>query len=185
MPWAARSTREPKQQKQAEKQSSNAISLFCSLVTSVIGGRRGHFFVFDGLHLGKDLSRLRGLALGARVVLFDRVCPAQLQIGRPEIGHTANCRLEMRYRIRYMSLGYQNGAQLTIGLGMAGIELQFSRQFRKRMIRIAVLPVEVPEPEMNAGKIGSHGSYGEILGNRFVVLLQAVGGFIRHGRSEI
>jgi hypothetical protein len=39
------------------------------------------------------------------------------------------------------------------------------------MVRIAVLPVEMPEPKMNARKIGPSGSDGEILSKCFVVFL--------------
>jgi len=41
------------------------------------------------------------------------------------------------------------------------------------MVRIAVLPVEVPEPEMNAGKVGPRRCYREIFNQSFVIFFAA------------
>src|ERR1039458_483626 len=125
-----------------------------TLDRSVLGRRSGHFFRLDGAHLGKDLSRLGGLPFGAKnqrklimrggilvmrqrtlqhllgagVVVFDRICPAQLRIGRPEIGLAADCRLEMRNRLSGALFSHQNRAKFRVRFGMTGAEVQFAGQ---------------------------------------------------------
>src|ERR1700677_1288588 len=148
-----------------------------TLACNVIGGWRRDLLRLDCAYLGKGFRRFFPLSLGARdqgklivcggvlvmtqrqqqhflgawVVLFDGIRAAQLPIGRPQIGLAADCRLEMRNRLWSALLGHQNGPQFCVGFWMAWAEFQFAGEFRGCMVRIAVLPVEVPKPEMNSG----------------------------------
>ena len=60
-------------------------------------------------------------------------------------------------------LDYQHRAQFAVGLGMARIEFQLPCELHERVVRIAMLPIKVAEPEVHVGEIRSSRSNGKIL----------------------